>query len=40
MLDQLAKVPDDLGRPATVLADAGFFSQANVERCLARNVRP
>lgn len=40
MLDQLAKVPDEVGLPATVLADAGFFSQANVERCLARKVRP
>jgi hypothetical protein len=26
--------------PTTVLADAGYFSQANVERCLARDVRP
>lgn len=40
MLEQLSKVPDDVGHTATVLADAGYFSQANVERCLARKVRP
>jgi hypothetical protein len=40
MLEQLAKIPEDLGQPTTVLADAGYFSQANVERCLARDVRP
>lgn len=40
MLEQLAKAPDELGHAACVLADAGFFSQANVERCLAQKVRP
>lgn len=40
MLEQLSKAPDELGQTAAVLADAGFFSQANVERCLARDVRP
>ena len=40
MLDELAKLPEALGRTAQVLADAGFFSQANVEQALHRSVEP
>lgn len=40
MLEQLSKVPDEVGHPASVLADVGFFSQANIERSLVRKVRP
>lgn len=40
MLDALAKLPATLGRTARVLADAGFFSQANVEQTLQRSVEP
>lgn len=40
MLDELAKLPEALGRTARVLADAGFFSLANVEQTLRRSVEP
>lgn len=40
MLEHLSKVPEELGRAETLLADAGFFSQANVERCRDRAIRP
>lgn len=40
MLDQLSTVPAVLGRPAHLLADAGFFSRANVEQCLEHQVTP
>ncbi len=31
MLDKIAELPDDLGQPDALLADAGYFSEANVE---------
>lgn len=40
MLNELAKLPEALGRIAQVLADAGCFSQANVEQALQRRVEP
>lgn len=40
MLDELAKLPVALGRTERVLADAGFFSQANIEQALSRSVEP
>lgn len=40
MLEQLSTVPATLGRPANLLADAGFFSRANVEQCLEQSVTP
>src|SRR6185369_1420505 len=40
MLDRLALIPEALGRTTDLLADAGFFSQANVERCRERKVAP
>ena len=39
MLDELSTRPD-LGRPSRVLADAGYFSQANTEHSHARGVEP
>jgi len=32
-LEQLAALPDELGKPEALLADTGFCSEANVERC-------
>lgn len=40
MLEQLALIPETLGRATDLLADAGFFSQANIERCRERKVAP
>lgn len=39
-LDKLAKLPDALGVPDTLLADTGYFSAANVEACAAANIQP
>jgi hypothetical protein len=33
MLPKLDRPPEALGRPATLLADAGYFSEANVIAC-------
>ena len=35
MLEALAGLPEELGRVAHLLADNGYFSAANVERCVA-----
>ncbi len=32
-LDKLASLPDAVGRPDALLADAGYFSEATVEAC-------
>lgn len=40
MLDRLAGLPDDLGQPDTLLADAGYFSEANVEACARAGIDP
>ena len=40
MLDKLAGLPDDLGRPDALLADAGYFSEANVEACARAGIDP
>lgn len=40
MLDKLAGLSDDLGRPSTLLADAGYFSEANVEACARAGIDP
>jgi transposase len=40
MLDQLAALPPDLGRPQTLLGDNGYFSAANVAACAAADVTP
>jgi hypothetical protein len=40
MLDKLAALPEDLGRPETLLADTGYFSAANVAACGAAGIEP
>ena len=40
MLDELSTRPETLGRPSRVLADAGYFSQANTEHSHARGMEP
>jgi transposase len=40
MLDKLADLPDELGKPETLLADNGYFSAANVEACHAAGIDP
>ena len=40
MLDELAKLPPALGKPGTLLADNGYFSQGNVKTCAARSITP
>ena len=39
-LENLAALPREIGRPGAILADAGFFSRANVELCEAEGVTP
>src|SRR5580693_6699347 len=40
MLNKTTALPEALGEPATVLADNGYFSEANVNACLAAGVDP
>jgi len=40
MLDKLAALPEVLGKPGMLLADTGYFSQANVEACAAAGIDP
>jgi hypothetical protein len=40
MLDKLAALPDELGKPETLLADNGYFSEANVEACQTAGIAP
>jgi hypothetical protein len=40
MLDKIAALPEQLGRPETLLADNGYFSEANVTLCAAANIEP
>jgi transposase len=40
MLEELARLPKELGRPETLLGDAGFFSAANVEHCQQAQIEP
>jgi transposase len=40
MLSQLAALPEALGAPATMLADNGYFSAANVAACAAAGIEP
>jgi len=40
MLDQIASLPDTLGRVGALLADNGYFSEANVEACAAAGIDP
>lgn len=40
MLEQLQQLPAQLGTPDTLLADAGFYSAANVQHCHAAQIQP
>jgi hypothetical protein len=40
LLDQISALPDELGQAETLLADSGYFSEANVEACAAAGIEP
>lgn len=40
MLRKIDTLPEALGRVEQMLADSGYFSQANVERCAAARIEP
>ena len=40
MLEKVDALPQQLGRPETLLADNGYFSEANVMACTAANIEP
>ena len=40
MLNKLTALPEVLGKAETLLADTGYFSQANVEACAAAGIDP
>src|SRR5580693_5785906 len=40
MLDKISALPDELGAAETLLADSGYFSEANVEACAAAGIEP
>jgi transposase len=40
MLEKLDKLPDELGAIETLLADTGYFSEANVQACVAAQIDP
>src|SRR5271154_3587161 len=40
MLEKVDALPEQLGRPETLLADSGYFSEANVMACTAANIEP
>jgi transposase/IS5 family transposase len=40
MIEQLKRLPEPLGSPDTLLADAGFYSAANVQHCQAAQIQP
>jgi len=40
MLGKLAALPPELGRVGTLLADTGYFSEANVQACAAAGIDP
>jgi transposase len=40
MLEKLEKLPDALGTIETLLADSGYFSEANVQACVAAEIDP
>jgi transposase len=40
MLDKLSALPDQLGEAETLLADSGYFSEANVAACAAAGIEP
>ena len=40
MVEKLKALPEELGKPETLLADNGYFSAANVTACEAGNIAP
>lgn len=40
MINKFRVLPTELGRATRVLADSGYFSQANVDRCAAARIEP
>src|SRR5512132_2971670 len=40
MLERLDALPEDLGEVETLLADTGYFSEANVQACMAAEIEP
>ncbi len=40
MLDKIAALPEELGTPSALLADNGYFSEANVNACAAAGIDP
>src|SRR6201985_1125387 len=40
MLEKLDQLPDELGAIETLLADTGYFSEANVQACMAAEIDP
>jgi len=40
MLSKVAALPDEVGEVATLLADHGYFSAANVSACVAAGIEP
>ena len=40
MLDKLTTLPEALGETETLLADSGYFSEANVEACAEAKIEP
>jgi transposase len=40
MLDAISKLPAELGKVEDLLADAGYFSEANVNACAAAGIEP
>ena len=39
-LNELDKVADELGKPEALVADAGYHSKDNVERCVEQDIEP
>ncbi len=40
MLDKIAALPEELGKPEALLADNGYFSEGNVNACAAAGIDP
>lgn len=40
MIEKIQALPKELGRAKRILADSGYLSQANVERCAAAKIEP
>ena len=39
-LNELKKVEEELGKPEVLVADAGYHSKENVERCVEQDIEP